>query len=290
MGYSDPVGSAPAVDTVLPWAAANRVAGQALRASRAAADGTTVVEVFESEQASFQRNLASVAQLLTAAGVETLLVKTDLTRDFEYGNFDLVVGDDGWEQAIAALKGWGVREEKFWLEDDKLIVFPADGPAAHLHKNMNWFDIPLFDTPALRSRSVAGPVEGLRVPGASDEVLILLAHCLFQNLTLDFADLLRLRDVLTPEVAVEAVTEADRLGWGRGFRAVLAHVQRTLAALDGGESVVLPTAISARVAVVGGLEHSRHLARTGRLTSALRELALRGPLVLRKLLWPHRGQ
>jgi hypothetical protein len=222
-------------------------------------------------------------------------VKTDPRRDFEYGNFDLVVGDDGWSAAQRALEPWGERSTRYRLErSTKLIVHPASGPAAHLHRWLSWFDLPLMDTERLRAGSRPGPVAGLRVPGPADDYRSLLAHALFQNLAVDLADLLCLRDLLHEaegdgtDLIADASRASDAEGWGQAFRAAHRSVTAALADLDAGRPTRLPLPLPLRTAIRAGTEHARHLARTARPGAAARELALRAPLVVRKLLWPGR--
>ncbi len=267
----------------LPWARVNRVEGSLLR--RYPVLLPSGLAAVEANNESFRSNLAGAATVLRAAGVDVLLVKTDLSRDFEYSNFDLVVGDDGWSRALIALRPWGNHTTRYWLEHSKLIFYPPTGPGAHLHRNLNWFDIPLFNTQRLRDRSLPGPTEALRIPGPSDEVRSLLAHALFQNLTLDFADLLRLREILTPGVTADAQVEASQEGWAAGFRGSMQLVHQAIQTLDAGGSIPLPLPLPIVLSVQGGLEHARHLAGVRRLGKAAREVVLRGPLVGRRLVW-----
>lgn len=271
---------------VLGWASANRVRGLVVR--RAVHPDPAEVASLDAARSAFVDGLVEVAARLHDAGVAPLLVKTDLDRDFEYSNVDVVVGDDGWDAARTALRGWGREERRYRLERTKVIVHPPTGTPIHLHRTMSWFDIPLFDTDALRRNAHPSEVAHLLVPDPADELRTLLAHALFQNLTLDLADLLRLRETGTPATRATAASRAATEGWADGFAAVLATVDEVMHALDAGRPVSLPAPLGVSVALRGGLEHARHLLRRGRGAASLREVGLRGPLVWRKLVRPAR--
>lgn len=121
-----------------------------LAATRAEVDAATGL---------FRRNLAETTALLRSAGIPTVLIKADLSGDYVYGNFDLVVPTGHWHQAQEALTGWYVHRERYWLErSTKVLLEPATGPAAHLHTAVSWFGIPVVPTDRLFARAV--PVDG----------------------------------------------------------------------------------------------------------------------------------
>jgi hypothetical protein len=232
---------------------------------------------------AFARNLAQAAGRLAAAGVTPVLIKADPAEAYVYTNFDLVVGDDGWAAAVAALVPWAAGTSAYWLEPDKLLVHPADGPAAHLHRSVAWFGIPVVLTDRLRARARPATGGDWRVPGPVDALRITCAHAVFQNLAFDLSELRGLRGPLgDADLVAAARAEAAAEGWRRGFEAAVATATVAMHRLDQGRPVPLPVPLGALAGLAAGTEHALHLAAAGRPWLAARELALRGPLVAAK--------
>ncbi|MFJ9810304.1 lipopolysaccharide biosynthesis protein [Streptomyces sp. NPDC101158] len=247
--------------------------------------------------ALFRRNLFESTRLLRSEGIPTVLIKADLSGDYVYGNFDLVVPYGRWEQAQEALAGWYVRRERYWLErSSKVLLDPVSGPAAHLHTAVSWFGVPVVPTDRLFARALpvdgAGTTPGVAlvngsrpawlVPCPADRLRIWLAHALFQNLTLDLSELLALRGLLSPDTVAEAHREAAREGWASGSGRALEAALDAMARLDRGEPVPLPLPLSVGTSLRVGAEHSGHLLGQGRVRVAAREASLRVPLVVAK--------
>ncbi|MFI8962795.1 lipopolysaccharide biosynthesis protein [Streptomyces sp. NPDC053493] len=251
----------------------------------------------------FRRNLAESTARLRAAGIPAVLIKADLSGDYVYGNFDLVVPDGHWRRAQEALAGWYVRRERYWLErSTKVLLDPPSGPAAHLHTSVSWFGVPVVPTDRLFARAAPPNGDGRTdartdgradartdgrgaawlVPCPADRLRIWLAHALFQNLTLDLSELLALRALLTPEVVAEACREAGREGWAAGGGRALDTALDAMARLDRGEPVPLPVPLPVATSLRAGAEHSGHLLGQGRVRAAAREASLRVPLVVAK--------
>jgi O-antigen/teichoic acid export membrane protein len=241
----------------------------------------TLTEV-NAETELFRRNLLEVTDRLLAAGMPTVLIKADLTGDYVYGNFDLVVPPGQRRAAETALAGWFTDRSRYWLErSSKVLLEPSSGPAAHLHSAVSWFGVPVIPTQRLFSRAVRD--DSLLVPNPADRLRIWLAHGLFQNLTLDLSELLAIRQLLRPDVVAEARREAAREGWAAGCDGALALVAGTIDRLDSGEAVELPVRLPVRTSLPVGAEHACHLLRHGRPSVAVREAALRLPLIVTKL-------
>ncbi|HYM83636.1 MAG TPA: hypothetical protein VEY67_05765 [Candidatus Dormibacteraeota bacterium] len=237
----------------------------------------------EEAVARYRANLAMACGLLRAAGVAPILIKASPADDVTYSNFDLVVGDDGWDDAVRALRPWVVRVERYPLErGTKLLLYPPSGPAVHLHRSVGWFDVPAIPTEPIRARALVLDPGGPLVPAPVDALRIQLAHAVFQNQSLSLGELLAIRDRLGPATVTEARALAAAEGWPLGFdlatRTALAAVER----LDALERCPLPAPLPIVAGVAAGVEHALHLARTGRAAIAARELLLRGPLVAAK--------
>jgi hypothetical protein len=230
----------------------------------------------------FRRNLADVATRLRGAGVEPILIKCDPADDFVYSNFDLVVGEQGWQPALDALKGWGVRQSSHPLEPDKLIVHPPEGPAAHLHRHVSWFGVTVVEAGALRAAATSSPQFDVLLPAPVDALRLLLAHAAFQNLAIDLSELRTERRLLDSGVDVAAVRSAAiEEGWGWAFDLTLTAVRCAIRAIDADVPPRLPVALPSLGSMLAGLRHAGQVARR-RPAMALREVALRGPLVIAK--------
>ncbi|MFF9804057.1 hypothetical protein ACF1G5_02820 [Streptomyces coeruleorubidus] len=269
-----------ALRQALSLARDNQVEGRLARAyPRQLAD---VVAEVDTANESFRENLVEVTGRLRAAGIPTVLIKADLAGDYVYGNFDLVVPDGRWEAACDALKGWYVERSTYWLErSTKVLLEPRSGPAAHLHSAVSWFGVPVLSTRRLFDRADSDGGAWL-VPRPSDELRIWLAHGLFQNLSLDLSELFAVRSLLAPDVVAEARREAAREGWLAGSDRALAVAVGAMRRLDEGTPVRLPVPLPVGASLRVGAEHALHLLRHGRTRVAVREAALRVPLVVAK--------
>ncbi|MFF7790418.1 hypothetical protein [Streptomyces sp. NPDC007991] len=269
-----------ALRRALSLARDNQVEGRLARAyPRQLAD---VVAEVDTANELFRENLVEVTGRLRAAGIPTVLIKADLSGDYVYGNFDLVVPDGRWEAACDALDGWYVERSTYWLErSTKVLLEPRSGPAAHLHAAVSWFGVPVLPTRRLFER--AAPDGGAwLMPRPSDELRIWLAHGLFQNLSLDLSELFAVRDLLAPDIVAEARREAAREGWLAGGDRALAVAVGAIRRLDEGTPVRLPVPLPVGASLRVGAEHALHLLRHGRTRVAAREAALRVPLVVAK--------
>ena len=238
----------------------------------------------------YRTNLAEVGRRLTAAGCDAVLIKSGLETTssrlgpahtaLEYGDFDLVVGPDGWSPAVAALRSWGEPARPHPLEPGKLMVQPRVGPGAHLHRRASWFGIPVIPTARLRAGARRDPaMHGLLLPARPDALRLWVAHAVFQNLAFDLSELLQVRSLAARETATEAARAADAEGWGRSFRMALGVAAAAVSRLDHGEPIRLPLPLPLLPSLLGGLEHGIHLVRCYRWPFALRELAQRPMLV-----------
>ncbi|HZS13852.1 MAG TPA: hypothetical protein VFC09_04580 [Candidatus Dormibacteraeota bacterium] len=272
----------PTLDAALRLARRNQVQGALARVYPEAL-GAELEHVVQGN-ADFRHRLGEAVTRLQAAGVDPVLIKCDPAADFVYGNFDLVVGADGWARSLEALGGWAARYSGHRLEPDKLIVHPASGPAAHLHRDASWFGVVAITAEVLRRGAVRDPEVGVLRPDPVDELRLRVAHAVFQNLAYDLAELLAIRDVLrlgaSPE---EARRRSAAEGWGGAFDSALAVARRSMDTLDRGDALDLPVGLPPARSLLDGAGHAVHLAREGRNAMALREVALRAPLVAAKL-------
>lgn len=232
----------------------------------------------------FRHRLAEAVGRLRNGGVDPVLIKCDPAADFTYSNFDLVVGADGWSRSLEALDGWAAHYSGHRLEPDKLILHPPNGPAAHLHRDASWFGVVAVEAARLRREARRDHAIGVLRPDPTDELRLLVAHAVFQNLAYDMGELLAIRTVLAEGADVdEARRRSHGEGWGAGFAAAFAVARRTIDSLERMMPVELPVGLPPLLSMRDGVLHAAHLIRTGRPAMGLRELALRGPLVGAKL-------
>jgi hypothetical protein len=234
----------------------------------------------EAATARFQYNLTEATARLRDAGIRPVLIKADPEGDYVYTNFDLVVGER-WDAARRALAGWYVRTSGHPLEPDKVLLHPAAGPAAHLHRVVSWFGVPVVPADRLAARASESPAGWLR-PNPADRLRIWLAHGVFQNLAFDLSELLAIRSHLELETLAEAGEEAEREGWRQAFGEALRTARHAVARLDDGYDGRLPVPLPWSASIAVTREHVRHLARTGQAAAARREAVLRGPLAMVK--------
>jgi hypothetical protein len=259
----------------------NQVEGRLARAYPSQL-ANTLKEVRSANQL-FLRNVGQVADRLGAARIPAVLIKADLSGDYIYSNFDLVIPERQWDAAHAALAGWYAHRSRYWLErSTKVLLEPSAGPAAHLHTAVSWFGIPVVPTERLAGRAVPDGPAGLLVPDPADQLQIWLAHGLFQNLSLDLSELFSIRALLQPYVIAEARKEARREGWPAAFSKALATATCAISQLDLGLPVKLPTPLTFSASLQVAAEHTVHLLRQRRARTAVREAALRLPLVVAK--------
>lgn len=258
----------------------NRVQGRLARAypDLLGAETRMVAEA----HSSFLRNLHQASALVRDAGAHPVLIKVDPEEDAVYSNFDLVVGEDGWEHAVQALSVWGRRNGRHPLEPGKLLIHPPHGPAAHLHRSVEWFGVPVIPTDILRARAILPPDRPWWVPADVDELRILLAHAAFQNLEIDLCDLVSLRRLLVDTSVESAREDTRREGWMDGFDLALNTARRAMEQLDGGDVPALPVALPFTPSLLAGLRHGVRLLGARNRLAGTRELLLRVPLVVAK--------
>lgn len=270
---------AGALDAALQLARRNHVAGLLARAY--SAELSEELARVEAGNAATRRNLAAVSRLLRGRGVVPVLVKFDANLDSEYSNFDVVCGSQGFATAVDALGDWAVSTSTHPLERDKLLMHPPEGPAAHLHRHLSWFGVTVITAERLREGAVEGP-GGFLVPSAATALRSHVAHACFQNLGVELDELLTLRSLLQPSTVADAQAAAASEGWGRSFTAAVAAIGDAVRRLDAGLPVRLPLRLPLGVAAASGWEHALAQARGGHAGAALREAALRAPLLLAK--------
>lgn len=239
----------------------------------------------------WRSNLDELGNLLGEAGVSAVLIKSGLEgRDqaddrplaaVEYGDIDLVIGVVDWERALAAARAWGRIEGAARLEPHKVMVRPERGPAAHLHRDAEWFGIPAI---ALRSlRAGAEPLaNGVVVPSVQVAIAVLIAHAVFQTLELTLSDLVELRRLLAAGAGIDQRLATYASGWEDAARRALDQALVAIESLDRGRLCRLPISLAGARSVVDGWRHARHLGRTGRPGIAVREALLRPCLVAAK--------
>lgn len=236
-------------------------------------------------------NLDELGAVLGAAGVSAVLIKSGLeARDqaddrplaaVQYGDMDLVIGVADWDRALAAVRGWGRIEPAARLEPHKVMVRPGRGPAAHLHRDAEWFGIPVIPLRSLRAG--AQPLtNGVVVPSVPVAMLVLIAHAIFQTLELTLSDLVELRRLLAAGAGIDQRLATDASGWDEAARRALDQALVAIEALDRGRLCPLPISLAGARSVVDGWRHARHLGRTGRPGIAVREALLRPCLVAAK--------
>ncbi len=240
-------------------------------------------------------NLSGAALRLQRAGVETVFIKSGLEGIdggsgrrpavplAEYGDFDLVVGADGWDAAHGALEGWGQPDKPHPLEPHKLVLRPERGPAAHLHRDAEWFGVPVIPASELRARARPLPeLPGILLPTPADALRLWVAHAVFQNLAFDLLELLEVRRLAESDTVAQASDLAAYEGWGGAFADALAVARRAIAELDDGGLPRLPFPLPAVSSLLHGWRHATRLLVCGRGWPAVRELALRPALVAAK--------
>ncbi|MBN0048230.1 lipopolysaccharide biosynthesis protein [Streptomyces actuosus] len=242
----------------------------------------TVTEV-EARDAVFRSTAREATQRLLTAGVPSVLIKADGPGEHLGGDFDVVVPDGQWAVAERALSGWCVRRERYWLErSSKVLLWPASGPAAHLHASVGWFGVPVMPNARLFARARAVQGDPWLEPCPADRLCIWLAHALFQNLSFELSELLAVRPLLRPEVVAESRREAGREGWGTAHSQALSTAVAAIGRLDRGETVTLPVPLPVPVSLRVAAEHTPRLLREKHLAGAVREAALRVPLCVAK--------
>lgn len=253
------------------------------RLARAAAD-ELMPELTRTQMAARQWrcNLTQSATLLRRAGIAPILIKSPPPEDCVYSNFDLVVGRRRWRDAQLALRCWAERKSAHPLEPDKVLLHPPSGPAAHLHRDVSWFGVVVVEASRLRPCCVEGAP--WFVPAPADELRVILAHGLFQNLAVDLAELRRLRELLDVPTVADATGRAGEEGWGESFVETVELVRRAVDLLDRSLPPPLPLRLPLHLCAAVGLEHARTRLRQGARGEAARELALRPALIAAKRL------
>jgi hypothetical protein len=269
------------LQAALTPAYANGVQGRLARVYPGRLDA--VVRETAARTDAFRGNLADSTQRLWSRGVRAVLIKAEPVGDCVYPNFDLVVPPHVWPVAVDVLRQWAQRRETYWLErSTKELFWPVRGPGAHLHSAVTWFGIDVVPAEQLYRESEQRQGQTWLTPCPEDQLRIWLAHALFQNLCFDLSELLALRALLGDDVVAVAGGRAVEEGWPKAFTAAVDLVRSSVARLDQGDVLPLPLPVPPELAVSVAVEHALHNGRTGRRGACVREIALRGPLLLAK--------
>ena len=262
----------------LELARSNCVEGRLARAYPAQLAG--VLEEVRSARHWYVRNLHQVLDCLQRASVQAMLIQAYGPDNHAGTSFDLVVREQDWHRALAALADWPTYSSTYQLErSTTAVLYPSTGPGLHLHSAVCGFSTPVLPTARVLARARRSR-HGFLVPAPPDSLRIWLAHALFQNLVLNLAELLAVCDLLRPSVIMAARAEARREGWLPGFNDALAAADAAIQRLDRGLSVSLPipVPVSSSLAAEAKPANLRHQIR--RLEAIEQQTALQALLAV----------
>ncbi len=246
----------------LDLARRNRVEGRLARAYPAQLTGALAEARIAHEL--FVRNLSQVVGRLQRAGIRPMLIEVGKPGDHVDTSIDLVIREQGWSRALAALADWYLYDSTSQLEHStSALLYPSDGPGLHLHTGISWFGAPVFPTDRLLSRA-RRTRHGFLIPAGPDYLRIWLARALFQDLVLDLSGLLAICELLTPAVITAARAEASREGWRADFDDALAVAGSAIDRLDRGLPVSLPVRLPVSQSLRTRADHAHHWHQRGR--------------------------
>ena len=193
----------------------------------------------------YTRNLHQAIDHLDHAAVLAVLIRDDMRGDHVHPSIDLVVSEQDWRGAVAALARWSeycvLDEEE---RQTRALFHPITGPVVYLHTGPSWLGAPVLPASQLLARARRN-ADGVREPGPADYLRIRVARAFYRDLALDLSLLLAVRNLMRPEVFTAARSRASREGWLASFDDVLAAATNAIADLDRGLQVSFPLPLPA---------------------------------------------
>ena len=203
-----------------------------------------------------------------------MLIQVGTPGDHVDTSIDLLVPEQDWRRALAAVADWHVYGSTSRLErSSSALLYPSEGPGLHLHTGISWFGVPAFRTDRLLARA-RRTRRGFLIPASPDYLRIWLAQALFQDLVLDLSGLLAVCELLSPAVITAARAEASREGWRADFDDALAAAGSAIDGLDRGLSVSLPVPLPLPQSLRTRADHAHHWHQRRRPGSVEQEAAL----------------
>jgi len=200
----------------------------------------------------FWKSAKLYSEILTRAGVESILIKTARKYEFYDWDVDLLIRRGNLEQGLQALRRAGFRLYSLrgvpsrlwsWSEPEKFFL---KGPREHpvdLHTGISWHVRYLPDD-LVWSDTVTGVVEGerYRLPSHTLDLLIHCAHSVFEKCELTLGELYHLTRVMGEEHVDMARMRriASENGWENGLKLFLQTIPMVLGPTHDGGLIALP--------------------------------------------------
>lgn len=183
-------------------------------------DATALLEQEQQRSDAFRRVMRETSQLLQDHGFEHICIKFRKLYRYYDSNVDVVVDPRQWRQSVELLQHQGYTPHVMFKEPDKIMFDKPEAVSVHLHPGVTWNGVPYFDQPSLwrrSTRSADGPWLEL---APEDDVLVNLAHNLFENYEVSLGDALYFKRLMEtyafdPE-DLERIAAAN--GWRYGFQ------------------------------------------------------------------------
>lgn len=167
-----------------------------------------------------------IQELFSSHSIYSLCMKMYSDDD----DVDIVIIDS--KQYYLAMKllttnGWRKKNNKSKLRerDKDMFVHKAYSDTIHLHQYFSWNTVPYLDSKILWGRK--RKYLGVFLPSFEDELLIIAAHSLFENMCIVPEEIRYGKDLLQKHLNMAyIVNHADRFSWKKGLQTVVTKLKK----------------------------------------------------------------
>ena len=168
---------------------------------------------------------AELQRRLTGVGIDSLCMKM-------YSNDNdvdvVVINSQKYRQAMGVLQkdGWKLDNNKSKIRERDKDFFSHDNQKymLHLHGYFSWNTVPYLDSSVLWGRK--RKVQGIFIPSPEDEILIIAAHSLFENMCIVPEELSYGKNILSKRLDKDYLrTHARRFHWENGVKIILTKIE-----------------------------------------------------------------
>lgn len=184
---------------------------------------------------AFRDAMQETSKLLASHEIPHIYIKFRKLYRYYDSNVDVIVTKEKWQSAIAALQADGYLGHVMFKEPDK-IMFSRLGQSVsvHLHPGVTWNGVPYLDEDVLWRDASPSPDGAWLELSENYDLLINLAHNVFENYEISIGDMLYFRRFLRgrsiDEERLRAVAAEN--GWHAGLLHVLSQVKTLVRAWD----------------------------------------------------------
>lgn len=156
-------------------------------------------------------------------GIPYFTIKSFLNYPFIDDDIDFVIYGDGFYSYVKELKKFGFKHKynlADYREPNKKIYIHTDySIKVHLHKKLSWNGIKICNKKEIFEYCKYNNIDGknFRIPSDTDELLIAIAHFLFENYYFKIGEIIYLKYLLNQNININRIYKiSEKYGYRKG--------------------------------------------------------------------------